>query len=39
MGDRRSGKGIYWYANGDIYCGDWLDDKFNGYGYYIFLNG
>lgn len=23
LGDKRSGKGIYYYANGDIYLGDW----------------
>ena len=29
---KRNGKGIYAYKNGDVYVGDWKDDKFHGYG-------
>ena len=27
-----NGKGIYYYANGDKYDGEWKDDKKNGKG-------
>ena len=37
--DERHGRGIFKYKNGDIYIGDWKDDKFHGKGYYLFLNG
>jgi hypothetical protein len=33
------GYGIYYYNNGDIFVGEWLDDKFNGSGHYLFANG
>jgi hypothetical protein len=32
--DERTGKGIFKYKNGDVYIGDWKDDKFHGKGYY-----
>lgn len=35
----RDGKGIMYLGNGDIYAGDWKNDKFQGYGTYIFANG
>lgn len=35
----RTGKGIMWFARGDIYCGDWLNDFFHGYGIYVHSNG
>jgi len=28
--NKRSGKGMYYYKNGDKYFGDWDDDKFHG---------
>lgn len=31
-GGKRSGKGVYYYRSGDIYAGDWKDDKFHGDG-------
>ena len=31
--------GIYIYASGNKYVGDWRDDKRNGLGTYTFLNG
>ena len=36
---KRANKGIYYYKNGDIYFGDWKDDKFHGKGVYIFAKG
>jgi hypothetical protein len=30
LGDKRTGRGIYYYANGDVYLGEWRDDRFNG---------
>ncbi len=35
----RSGKGVMYLSNGDIYAGDWQSGKFNGQGTYIFANG
>ena len=37
-GGLREGKGIIRFANGDVYFGDWADDKFHGTGIYIFQN-
>ncbi len=37
--NKRNGKGIYHYSNGDKYVGEWLDDKFHGLGAYLFANG
>lgn len=36
---RRHGKGIYYYANGDIYGGQWRNNLFHGKGAYIFAGG
>ena len=33
------GKGKFWHADGDIYNGEWKEDKANGYGVYKHLNG
>lgn len=30
IGDKRNGKGIYYYENGDVFLGEWRDDQFNG---------
>ena len=35
----RSGKGIYYYATGDVYAGQWANDLFDGDGNYIFASG
>lgn len=35
----RLGFGIYYYNNGDIFLGEWFNDKFNGSGHYLFANG
>lgn len=35
----KHGKGIYYYPNGDVYVGEWLNDKFHGKGVYIFNLG
>ena len=34
-----SGKGTFYFANGDKYVGQLEDDKFNGKGIYYFKNG
>jgi len=34
-----NGKGVYYYANGNRYDGDWKDDKKNGKGIYYFADG
>jgi hypothetical protein len=31
VNDKRNGKGIYYYSNGDTYIGDWKDDKYSKY--------
>ena len=36
---QKHGKGIYYYSNGDVYVGEWLNDKFHGKGVYIFNMG
>jgi hypothetical protein len=28
VNDKRNGKGIYYYSNGDSYIGDWKDDRY-----------
>ncbi len=35
----KKGRGIYYYSNGDVYIGDWKEDKFDGTGTYLFQNG
>lgn len=35
----RTGKGIMYFKNGDVYFGNWQNDLFNGQGTYIFNNG
>lgn len=30
---------MYVYANDDVYCGDWINDNFDGAGTYLFKNG
>ena len=37
--EKRVQRGIYYYANGDVYCGEWEDDEFHGEGTYIFAMG
>ena len=32
-------EGTYTFANGDIYQGNWIDDKMSGQGTYTFANG
>ena len=39
VNDKRNGKGIYYYPNGDKYEGDWFDDKINGNGIYTWSSG
>lgn len=39
MNNLANGKGKFIHADGDIYEGDWVDDKANGYGIYLHLNG
>ena len=36
---KRTGYGVYIYKTGDLYAGQWGDDKFNGEGMYLFKNG
>jgi len=36
---QRHGNGIYYYANGDVYEGEWKKDKKNGYGKYKYKDG
>ena len=38
-GNKRHGKGVCYFHNGDVYMGDWLDDLYDGEGHYIFANG
>ena len=33
----REGKGVQLFANGDLYNGDWKDDKMQGKGGYYFM--
>ena len=37
--DKREGKGIYYYNNGDRYEGDWRNGKREGQGIYYYNNG
>ena len=32
-------KGKFWHADGDEYDGDWEDDKANGFGVYVHVDG
>jgi len=32
-------EGKFWHADGDVYEGEWKDDKANGYGIYVHVNG
>ena len=34
-----SGKGVYEFANGTVYEGEWLMNLFHGYGYFIDATG
>ena len=34
-----NGQGLYTFANGNRYDGDWLDDKRTGFGIYTYING
>ena len=34
--DERNGYGIYYYVNGDIYCGVWKQNLFDGDGIYLY---
>jgi hypothetical protein len=31
--------GAYYYTNGNLYTGEWKDDKMYGRGTYVFING
>jgi len=35
----RHGLGVYYFANGDIYLGDWLENHIHGKGVYYFIEG
>lgn len=37
--NKKSGKGEYHFANGNIYEGEFINDTFNGYGIFYFKNG
>ncbi len=37
--DSFNGKGTKYFANGNKYTGDWVDDKMIGRGIYTWLNG
>ena len=39
MKNGKQGRGKYYYSNGNIYEGDWLDDMKNGYGKMYYSNG
>lgn len=39
LNENKHGKGIYFYANEDVYLGDWEYDVFHGFGVYIFSTG
>lgn len=36
---KKTGKGTYKYANGDVYEGDWKDGSMNGFGVYTSHDG
>ena len=36
---KRHGKGIYCYPNGDVYDGQWKNDKKHGFGQYTYGDG
>jgi hypothetical protein len=36
---KKTGKGLYKYANGDVYDGEWKDGSMNGYGVYTSNDG
>lgn len=36
---KKTGKGLYKYANGDVYDGEWKDGSMNGYGVYTSHDG
>jgi hypothetical protein len=38
-GDKKHGKGTYYFANGNQYTGDWVDDQRTGRGIFIWTNG
>ena len=35
----RHGLGVYYFSNGDIYLGEWVDNKIQGKGVYYFVEG
>lgn len=37
--NKAHGKGKFIHVDGDLYEGEWIDDKANGYGVYIHANG
>ena len=39
MFNKACGQGKFWHVDGDIFEGQWHDDKANGYGVYIHQNG
>jgi hypothetical protein len=34
-----NGKGTYYYANGNKYTGDWINDKMSGHGVFTWTDG
>ena len=39
MENRACGKGIFWHADGDVFEGEFKDDKSNGFGVYTCADG
>ena len=39
MKNKAHGKGKFYHVDGDIFDGEWENDKANGYGVYIHVNG
>ena len=39
MNGKFEGKGKYYYSNGDMYDGEWSNDKKNGMGKYVLNDG
>ncbi len=39
MNNKAHGKGKFWHVDGDIFEGEWENDKYNGFGSYSHTNG